>query len=166
MSAWQTVFGQRSFDGPTPLTVRGRQISGHVARFAHGLVERRWPTVADFPTRAVKMDGQTWQVGTLRSGGRPVADVAVWIDRYGVGCAGLLRATALTASASLVAAEPWPVWQLDDTVARLTAVELDRSTPPLIAGLAAADARERALARIATTRRDHALHRIEQARRR
>lgn len=165
MSGWQPVFGQRSFDGPTPLTVRGRQISGHVARFAHGTVLRRLPSLADFPTRPVTMDGQTWQVGTLRSAGRPVADVAVWLDRYGVGCAGLLRSTALTASASLVAAEPWPVWQLDEKVAYLKAVELDRSTPPLIAGLAAADARERALARISATRRERALHRIEQVRR-
>jgi hypothetical protein len=159
----RSVFGERTFDRWTPLLVRGRQISGHVA--APGLIQGNLPSLYRFATREINMGGQRHRTGVLTAAGRPVADVAVWFDRYGVACAGLLRNGAITASASLVAAEPWPVWELDGHLAHLTAIELDRSRPTLIAGIAAAGARERAEARINAAKREHALHRIEKARR-
>ena len=166
MTDWLTYWDRPPMDRRTPLTVRGAHVFGHIT--GSGPVHGRPVTLAHFLTRDLRKTASGVQVptGVLTVGGRPVAEVTAWTDRHGIACSGrLLRPEAIAASAGLQGADPWPQWQIVSDVAHLVAVELEISQPPLIAGLAAADARERALARINTTRRDHALQRIERARR-
>lgn len=166
MVEWRTYWDRPPMDRRTPLTVRGVHVFGHLA--ASGPVMGRPITLDLFLTAGIRntTKGRV-PTGVLTAGGLPAAEVTAWVDRFGIACAGrLIRPAALTASASLHGADPWPKWQIVGDAAHLIGVELDRSRPPLVAGLAAADARRsRAEARIAAVRREHALNRIDKARR-
>lgn len=164
----RTLFDRRGFGHWTPLTVRGREIFGHLA--AAGPVQGQQPSLRRFLTQTTEVRGRRYQLGSLTAGGRHVATVAAWFDRYGVACSGVLAGTALPliASACRPDLDPWPVWELDGRAAHLVGVELDRSHRPLLASGVAADVRRRhalAVQRITDARRENALSRIEKARR-
>lgn len=165
MKDWPTVWDPVPLDGRTPLTIRGRHIFGHIAGSTP--LRGRAVSLDRFLTAGhrERRDGQHVPTGLLLRGGLPVAEVHAWPDRFGIACSGLLRPRGITASAMIERATPWPRWQVEGLTAHLVGIELDTSTQPVLSSLAAADLRQRALGRIDTARREHALSRIARARR-